>query len=149
MDLRELYQEVILDHSKRPRNKGPLEESNRQADGHNPLCGDRVIIQLIVNDDSVVTDAAFDGLGCAISLASASLMTEAIKGKSLEEVNSLFSAFHSLVKGDELPADAPDMEKLEVFAGVAQFPMRVKCASLSWHTMQAAVLQSQDSITTE
>jgi len=148
-DLRELYQEVILDHSKRPRNKGSVEGSNRSAEGYNPLCGDQVTIQLIVDDENTVTDAAFDGVGCAISTASASLMTEALKGKTVEDVHRLFRAFHCLVKGDELPPDSPALEKLEVFAGVAEFPMRVKCASLSWHTMQAAIDEKTDAVTTE
>ncbi len=148
-DLRELYQELILDHSKHPRNKGEIEHANHSAEGYNPLCGDQVTVQLAVNEDNIVTDAAFDGAGCAISTASASLMTEAIKGMSVEKATLLFNAFHSLVTGKELPADSPELEKLEVFAGVAEFPMRVKCASLSWHTFRAAIDGSNDPITTE
>ncbi|HIA04366.1 MAG TPA: SUF system NifU family Fe-S cluster assembly protein [Myxococcales bacterium] len=148
-DLRELYQELILDHSKHPRNKGEIEHANHSAEGYNPLCGDQVTVQLAVNDDNIVTDAAFDGAGCAISTASASLMTEAIKGMSVEKATLLFNAFHSLVTGKEVPPDSPDLDKLEVFAGVVEFPMRVKCASLSWHTFQAAIDGSNDSITTE
>jgi nitrogen fixation NifU-like protein len=147
-DLRELYQEIIVDHSKQPRNKGPLDNSNCSAEGYNPLCGDRVTVFLHVDGD-VVTDASFDGLGCAISTASASLMTDAIKGLSRDEVTAIFRSFHNLVTGKALGDDAPDMKKLNVFAGVAEFPMRVKCASLVWHTLQAALNGSAEAVTTE
>jgi nitrogen fixation NifU-like protein len=140
MDLRELYQEVILDHSKRPRNFRALPDANRHAEGHNPLCGDRATVYLRVEDD-VVREASFEGSGCSISTASASMMTDALKGKSLGEVRRLFESFHELVTADPSKAQtaAAELGKLGVFAGVHEFPMRVKCASLAWHTMKAAL----------
>jgi len=139
-DLRELYQEVILDHSKRPRNFRALEGGSLHADGHNPLCGDKVTVYLQVEDD-VVKDASFQGSGCSISTASASMMTDALKGRSLTEVNALFERFHELVTSDpsQAAAGSAELGKLAVFAGVHEFPMRVKCASLAWHTMKAAL----------
>jgi nitrogen fixation protein NifU and related proteins len=138
-DLRDLYQEVILDHNRRPRNFGPLPESNRSAEGHNPLCGDRVTVHLRV-EDGRVEGIRFQGSGCAISTASASLMTEALRGKSVEEAHALFHQFHHLLtKG----ADDPTvLGKLAVFAGVREFPIRVKCATLAWHTLEAALAQT-------
>jgi nitrogen fixation NifU-like protein len=140
MDLRELYQEVILDHSKKPRNFRELPGANRSAEGHNPLCGDRTTIYLRVEDD-VVRDASFQGSGCSISTASASMMTDALKGRTLAEAKALFERFHELVTADPSQAAAASAElgKLAVFAGVHEFPMRVKCASLAWHTMNAAL----------
>ena len=138
-ELRELYQTVILDHNKKPRNFGTLEGASHRADGNNPLCGDKLQVQLVVDGD-VVQDVRFEGQGCAISTASASLMTEAIKGRSLAEIEALFGAFHDLVTSD--PKGEPelgDLGKLSVFAGVREFPMRVKCATLSWHTLRAAL----------
>jgi nitrogen fixation NifU-like protein len=147
-ELRELYQSVILDHNKKPRNFGVLEGANRRAEGHNPLCGDHLAVTLRVEGD-VVTGVSFEGDGCAISTASASLMTEAIKGRPLAEIEALFERFHDLVTSnpDERP-HAGDLGKLEVFAGVREFPMRVKCATLSWHTMRSALANGQD-VTTE
>jgi nitrogen fixation NifU-like protein len=149
MDLRELYQEVILDHSKRPRNFHALPGANRHAEGHNPLCGDRASVHLLVEGD-VVKDASFEGSGCSISTASASMMTDAVKGKTLAEAERLFERFHELVTADPSKAQAVSAElgKLAVFAGVHEFPMRVKCASLAWHTMKAA-LEGGSKATTE
>jgi len=138
-DLRELYQEVILDHNKRPRNFGTLDHPSRTARGHNPLCGDRLTLQLALEGDRIA-QVAFEGSGCAISKASASLMTEAIKGHTVAEAEALFERFHTLVT---TPPDAPvsteGLGKLAVFAGVREYPARVKCASLAWHTMKNAV----------
>ena len=144
-ELRELYQEVILDHNRSPRNFGPLEGTNRTAEGHNPLCGDRVTINLILEDD-VVVDIHFEGSGCAISTASASVMTQLLKGKTISETEALFAGFHELVMGKETDKD---MGKLAVFAGVSEFPMRVKCATLCWHTTMSALEQTQEPISTE
>ena len=144
-DLRDLYQEVILDHNRRPRNFGPLPAANRSAEGHNPLCGDRVTVYLDVEGDRI-QDVSFEGAGCAISTASASLMTEALKGRSLEEARTLFHGFHELVtKGDE----GEDLGKLAVFTGVREYPMRVKCATLAWHTLMAALDAKDQPVTTE
>lgn len=146
-DLRELYQEVILDHNRSPRNFGSLEDPTLQADGHNPLCGDKLRIALNVAD-GVVTDIRFEGSGCAISKASASLMTEGIKGKTLDEAKALFELFHQLVTDQEAPPSA-NLGKLTVFAGVRDYPARVKCAILAWHTLLAAVENSQKPASTE
>ena len=138
-DLRELYQEVILDHSKRPRNFRELDGANRHAEGHNPLCGDRLSVHVAL-DGGVVKDVGFEGHGCAISKASASLMTEAVKGRSTAEAEALFRAFHELVTSD--PRSTPDtshLGKLAVFGGVREFPIRVKCATLCWHTLRSAL----------
>jgi nitrogen fixation NifU-like protein len=142
-DLRELYQEVILDHSKRPRHFNEMAEASHQADGHNPLCGDRITVYLRVEGD-VIEDDSFQGAGCSISTASASMMTDALRGKTLDEAKDLFDRFHGLVTSD--PSHAAEdasagsgLGKLAVFSGVCEFPMRVKCASLSWHTMRAAL----------
>jgi nitrogen fixation protein NifU and related proteins len=139
-ELRELYQEVILDHSKRPRNRRGMPEASHSAQGHNPLCGDRATVYLHVEGD-VVKDVSFEGSGCSISTASASMMTDALRGKSLAEVQKLFELFHELVTADpsRAAAVAPELGKLAVFAGVHEFPMRVKCASLAWHTMKSAL----------
>ena len=149
-ELRELYQTVILDHNKAPRNFGPLEDANREADGHNPLCGDRLTVYLRVDDEDRIADVRFEGAGCAISTASASLMTEHVKGQRLEEVPVDFDRFHELVTGpvNEAP-NAEELGKLAVFAGVREFPMRVKCATLSWHTLQAAIGQTPETAKTE
>jgi nitrogen fixation NifU-like protein len=138
-DLRDLYQEVILDHGKKPRNFRELASANRQAEGYNPLCGDRetVFVQL---DGDTVRDIAFQGAGCAISTASASMMTESVKGKSLAEAEKLFTRFHDLITGQSnAPTDAPPLGKLEVFSGVREYPVRIKCATLPWHTMRSAL----------
>jgi nitrogen fixation NifU-like protein len=147
-DLRELYQEVILDHSKRPRNFRRIEGADRQSVGYNPLCGDKLTLFLNV-DNGVVADAGFQGSGCAISTASASMMTEAVKGKSVEEAERLFEQFQEMVTAapDE-NIDAGALGKLQVFSGVREFPARVKCASLAWHTVHAA-LHNVDETSTE
>jgi nitrogen fixation protein NifU and related proteins len=146
-ELRDLYQEVILDHNRRPRNFGTLPEANRRAEGHNPLCGDRVTVYLDVADDRI-RDLAFQGSGCAISTASASLMTEALKGRSVEEARRLFDGFHDLVtRGTSEGAE--ELGKLAVFSGVREFPMRVKCATLAWHTLLAALEQQDQPVSTE
>jgi nitrogen fixation NifU-like protein len=139
-ELRELYQTTILDHNKRPRNFRAVDPSTHEADGHNPLCGDQVTIQLSLTDDGIVQDVGFQGSGCAISTASASMMTEAVKGKRVADAEALFDRFHDLVTSD--PTEEPDIDgvgKLMVFSGVREFPMRVKCATLAWHTMRAAM----------
>jgi nitrogen fixation NifU-like protein len=146
-DLRELYQEVILDHTKRPRNFGTLEGSNHRAEGYNPLCGDRVELTVRVDGDSI-RDLRFEGSGCAISTASASLMTEALKGRTIAEANHLFERFHGVVTGAVAP-DADALGKLSVMGGVAAYPLRVKCATLAWHTLRAALEGSDEPVTTE
>jgi nitrogen fixation protein NifU and related proteins len=135
-DLRELYQSVILDHNKRPRNLRRPDRANRRADGFNPLCGDKVTVHLELDGD-VVRDVGFEGSGCAISTASASLMTESVKGRRVEEVVKLFDRFHDVLTGASEPGS--DLGKLAVFVGVREFPMRVKCATLAWHTLRAAL----------
>ncbi|RWA52446.1 iron-sulfur cluster assembly scaffold protein [Cupriavidus sp. UYMSc13B] len=146
-DLRNLYQEVVVDHSRSPRNFGRLATANRSAEGFNPLCGDRLTLYLSIRD-GVIEDAGFEGSGCAISTASASLMTEALKGKTEAQARALFSGFHALVTGAPGEAEVP-MGKLEVLAGVREFPARVKCATLAWHTMQAALENSARPVSTE
>ncbi len=149
--LRELYQEVILDHSKSPRNFRVPEGAPRQAKGYNPLCGDR--ITLFVNvEGGVVRSIGFQGAGCAISTASASMMTEALKGKTEAEAEKLFTAFHRLVTGKAGLADEErlgQLGKLAVFAGVRDYPVRVKCATLAWHTLKAALAQQEEAVSTE
>jgi nitrogen fixation NifU-like protein len=148
-DLRELYQEVILDHSKRPRNFRKMEVANRHAEGYNPLCGDR--ITLYVNlEDGILKEISFQGSGCAISTASASMLTESLKGKTTAEAEALFRRFHELVTGppDEIP-DVEGLGKLAVFAGVREFPIRVKCATLAWHTLRAALTGEDKPVSTE
>ena len=138
-DLTEFYQELILDHNKSPRNKRPLDDPDCKADGYNPLCGDRVTVFLNLDGD-VVKDVTFQGSGCAISTASASLMTESLKGKTLAEAKALFEKFHGLITGEPTASDdGPSLGKLEVFSGVCQYPARVKCATLAWHTVNAAL----------
>jgi nitrogen fixation protein NifU and related proteins len=145
-DLQELYQEVILDHNRRPRNFRPIEHGQK-AEGYNPLCGDRLTVYLRVQDGRIA-DASFEGSGCAISKASASLMTESVKGKTLKEAEDLFQRFHQLItRAPDEPVD--DLGKLSVFAGVRQFPVRVKCASLPWHTLRAAADARHDVVSTE
>jgi nitrogen fixation protein NifU and related proteins len=145
-DLNELYQEVILDHNRRPRNFRRIEAASHHAAGHNPLCGDRLTLDVQV-DDGRIADIAFQGSGCAISKASASLMTDAVKGQSVEAARELFDRFHRMVT---TPPDQPveSMGKLSVLAGVREFPVRVKCASLAWHTLKAA-LQREAVVSTE
>ena len=148
-DLRELYQDVILDHNRRPRNFRRLDCANRTCEGFNPLCGDRLTLFLEMEGDRI-KEVTFEGTGCAISRASASLMTDALKGKTLAEVDALFERFHQLVTSD--PEAAPDISglgKLAVFAGVREHPSRIKCATLSWHTLRAAVTNGEKIVSTE
>ena len=146
-DLRELYQEVILDHNKRPRNFCKLDCPTRSAEGHNPLCGDNVTIYLKLVD-GVIQDISFEGSGCAISKASASMMTGALKGKTEAEAEAIFQDFHRLVTGG-LECAPEALGKLAVFSGVREFPARVKCASLAWHTLVAALEAQDEPVTTE
>jgi nitrogen fixation NifU-like protein len=138
-ELSELYQQVILDHNKRPRNFCKLEEANRTAEGYNPLCGDQLTVYLQLEDETV-RDISFEGSGCAISKAAASMMTQSIKGKTRQEAEKLFDEFHRMVTGQLDEETAPNnLGRLTIFSGVRDFPARVKCASLSWHTMHAAL----------
>ncbi|HQY27529.1 MAG TPA: SUF system NifU family Fe-S cluster assembly protein [Burkholderiaceae bacterium] len=145
-DLRELYQEVIFDHNRSPRNFHKMDDADRVAEGHNPLCGDQLTLYVRL-EDRVIADASFVGHGCAISTASASLMTEAVKGKTVEEVESLFRDFHALLTG--VPPEGRDFGKLEVLAGVREFPVRVKCATLAWHTLHNALTGDGEPAKTE
>jgi nitrogen fixation protein NifU and related proteins len=145
-DLHDLYQETIIDHSKRPRNKGALEQATHSAEGYNPLCGDKVRVQLKI-ENGRIAGIGFEGAGCAISTASASLMTDTLKGKTPEEVETAFEKFHSLLTEDRPPA--PDLGKLAVFSGVREYPMRVKCATLAWHTLRAALRGDGQAVSTE
>ena len=147
-DLRDLYQEVILEHSKAPRNYRELAGANQHAEGYNPLRGDHFTVYLNVEGDSI-RDITFQGSGCAISKASASMMTQALKGKSKSEAQKLFERFHTLVTTGEANGDRPELGKLAVFSGVSEFPVRVKCATLAWHTLQAALEGKQDKVSTE
>jgi nitrogen fixation NifU-like protein len=144
-ELGDLYQEMILEHYKSPRNFGVLEDATRAAHGDNPLCGDKIAVTLRMKGD-VIEDVRFKGSGCAISTASASLMTEAVKGRTKSQVDALFERFHKMVMGAG-PADG--LDKLEVFSGVSEFPIRVKCASLAWHTIKAALEGKKDPVSTE
>jgi nitrogen fixation NifU-like protein len=145
-DLRELYQEVILEHSKTPRNFKQPAAVNRSAEGYNPLCGDHFTVYLDMEGDSI-RDIGFKGSGCAISKASASMMTQIVKGKSKQEASALFDQFHKLVTGSD--GKEADLGKLAVFSGVSEFPTRVKCATLAWHTLQAALAGQHDAVSTE
>ncbi len=152
-ELRELYQEVILDHGRNPRNHRRPEDANRHASGNNPICGDAVTVHLTIDEDGVIRDAAFEGKGCAISIASASLMTDILRGKTVQEARGLFENFHKLCTTDDFDVsavaeDAEALERLQVLSGVRAFPMRVKCATLAWHTMSAA-MAGGDKVTTE
>ena len=147
-DLSELYQQVILDHNKKPRNFRILEGANRKAEGVNPLCGDQLVVYLDVEDD-VVRDISFEGSGCAISKAAASMMTQSVKGKTRKEAETLFEEFHQMVTGELDEEATPNtLGRLTIFSGVREFPARVKCASLSWHTMHAA-LNGEQLVSTE
>lgn len=147
-ELSDLYQEVILDHNKNPRNFREIENADKTADGKNPLCGDALRVYVSLEGDKV-KDVAFKGSGCAISKASASMMTQVIKGKSKEEAENLFDEFHKMVTGElDIESDENNLGKLKIFAGVLEFPARVKCASLSWHTLHAA-LNNEQEISTE
>ena len=147
-DLSDLYQEVILDHSKTPRNFRAQEDPTRVQQGHNPLCGDRLTVYLKLDGDTV-TDVSFEGSGCAISKASASMMTQAVKGRTVAEAQELFRKFHEMVTGEPGTPVDDALGKLAVFSGVCEFPVRVKCASLSWHTLQGALETSTDIASTE
>jgi nitrogen fixation NifU-like protein len=148
-DLRDLYQQVIVDHSKSPRNFRILEGANRTVEGYNPLCGDRITIFLKMEGD-VVKDLSFQGSGCAISTASASLLTEALKGKNLSEAEALFESFHDLVTGLQPVHEEPEkLGKLAAFSGVCDYPTRVKCATLAWHTLRSALKGEEKTVSTE
>jgi nitrogen fixation NifU-like protein len=148
-DLRELYQEVILDHNKKPRNFQVLEGANRRAEGYNPLCGDQITVYLRLEDD-VIREVSFQGSGCAISKASASMMTASLKGKTKAEAEALSERFHQMVTGgDNGTADPAELGKLAVFSGVREFPVRVKCATLAWHTLRAALHEEGGTVSTE
>jgi len=148
VELRELYQEVILDHNKRPRNRGKLEEPTSSAEGHNPLCGDNVKVYLQTKDGRV-EGIAFEGSGCAISTASASMMTEAIKGKTLDEIEVVFREFQQMVTATGEADEHPDLGDLVVLAGVREYPVRIKCATLPWHTLHAALQGEETKVSTE
>jgi len=149
-DLRDLYQQVIVDHSKSPRNFGKLDDCNHEADGYNPLCGDKLHIYLRINDVGTIEDVSFEGDGCAISVSSASLMTDALKGKTVQESQIMFEQFQHMATSDlsESP-DEKKLGKLAVLAGVREFPSRIKCATLCWHTLQAAINDAASPAKTE
>ena len=147
-DLKDLYQQVIVDHSKRPRNFHPLDGASRKVEGFNPLCGDKVTIYVKI-ENGLVADISFEGSGCAISTASASLLTESLKGKTLADAEALFESFHNLVTGLEPAEEAPKLGKLKVFSGVCDYPTRVKCATLAWHTLHAALIGDGGKVSTE
>ena len=147
-ELRELYQEVILDHNKYPRNFGEIEGADRHAEGYNPLCGDRLTVYLNLEKD-VIIEVAFQGSGCAISKASASLMTDAVKGKTVAEARLLFDRFHAMITNSANENSESQVGKLAVLAGVRDYPMRVKCAILAWHALRAAVDEINQSVSTE
>ncbi len=147
-ELRDLYQEVIFDHNRQPRNFRKLSGANRMAEGFNPLYGDQLTVYMKVNDAGVIEEASFEGRGCAISTASASIMTETLKGKTAQEAQRLFEGFHQLVTG-EGSANGVDLGKLAVLGGVRDYPSRVKCATLAWHTVQAALRNESSRVTTE
>lgn len=147
--LRDLYQDVILDHQRSPRNFHKLDDANHTAEGHNPLCGDKVTVYVNL-DDGRIGDVSFEGVGCAICTSSASMMTTLVKGKSIEHVEGLFASFHALLtEDDQGEARCVPLGKLEIFAGVRNFPIRVKCATLPWHTLRAAVQGREEPVTTE
>lgn len=147
-ELTDLYGEMILEHNKKPRNFRRLEDANRSAEGSNPICGDQIAVDVKL-EDGVLADVAFHGSGCAISKASGSIMTVEVKGKTKEEAEALFRVFHELVAGEGPPADPESLGRLAVFSGVREFPARVKCASLAWHTLRAALEGRRDPVTTE
>jgi len=147
-DLRDLYQEVILEHSKQPRNFRELGDANHRAEGYNPLCGDHFTVYLKLAGEKI-QDVSFQGSGCAISKASASMMTQSIKGKTMAEAEKIFQQFHGLVTGAEHNGAQEELGKLAVFSGVSEFPVRVKCATLAWHTLHAALEGKQEAVSTE
>jgi nitrogen fixation protein NifU and related proteins len=147
MDLKDLYRDVIVDHNRHPRNFREMPDADRRADGFNPLCGDKLTV-FVKLDGERIADVAFHGSGCAISVASASLLTESIKGRTVPEAEQLFRQMHQLLTRDDAAVDLPALGKLAALSGVREFPARVKCASLCWHTLDAA-LHSQDQVSTE
>ncbi len=147
-DLRELYQQIILDHNRAPRNFREVDDATGIANGDNPLCGDKLKLYLRVKDD-VIEDIGFQGSGCAISKASASLMTWSVKGKTVQEAEELFADFHSMITGKDVITDHEQLGKLAAFSGVREFPARVKCATLSWHTLRAALSDAVSTVSTE
>jgi len=147
-NLHDLYQEILLEHNNKPRNFRKLPDANRQADGYNPLCGDQITLYLKVEDD-VIADVAFQGVGCAISRASASMLTQSVKGQTLEKAEEIFGGFHSLITEPDAEVDYDLLGDLEMLSGVSAFPTRIKCAVLAWHTLNAAIEGNEDSVTTE
>jgi nitrogen fixation NifU-like protein len=147
-DLRDLYQEVILDHHKKPRNFRRLDDCSKHVEGYNPLCGDRVTVYVKLEGD-VVKEVTFEGSGCAISTASASMMTERLKGKTREEVEKIFQSFHRLLTAEGAGEAGPELGKLAVFSGVREFPLRVKCATLAWHALRSAIEGAEETVSTE
>lgn len=146
-DLQELYQEVILDHNQNPRNFGPLSDANKSADGHNTVCGDQLHVDISI-ENNTINNIHFSGQGCAISRASASIMTDIIKGKTVDEALAFFESFHDFITKNKNSTNI-DLEKLKVFEGVKAYPMRVKCAMLAWHTMKSALKDNKKTISTE
>ena len=146
--LHELYQEILLEHNNKPRNFRKLDDANRQADGYNPLCGDQITLYLKVEDD-VIADVAFQGQGCAISRASASMLTQSVKGETLAKAEEIFDGFHALITDPDADVDYDLLGDLEMLSGVSAFPTRIKCAVLAWHTLNAAIEGTGDSVTTE
>ena len=147
-NLNELYQEILLEHNNKPRNFRKLADANRQADGYNPLCGDRITLYLKVEED-VITDVAFQGVGCAISRASASMLTQSVKGQTLDKAEEIFDGFHTMLTEPEAEVDYDALGDLEMLSGVSAFPTRIKCAILAWHTLHAALAGQGDAVTTE
>ena len=147
-NLHELYQEILLEHNNKPRNYRKLEDANRQADGYNPLCGDQITLYLKVEED-VITDVGFQGVGCAISRASASMLTQTVKGETLAKAEEIFDGFHALITDPDADVDYDLLGDLEMLSGVSAFPTRIKCAVLAWHTLNAAIEGTGDSVTTE
>jgi len=147
-DLRELYQQVILDHNKNPRNFHEMADADRRVEGYNPLCGDHYTFFVRLDGDTI-KDVSFTGSGCAISKASASVMSSTVKGKSKDEAESLFETFHRLVTGDASGLSAADLGRLAAFSGVSEFPARVKCATLAWHTLRSALQGTEEKVSTE
>ena len=148
-DLQELYQDIIIDHNSRPRNFRKLKGANRSSEGYNPLCGDRITLYARVEDD-MIADVGFQGTGCAISRASASMMTESVKGKSKAEAEKIFKLFHQMITREPgADFDLADLGDLEILSGVSEFPIRIKCATLSWHTLRAALEGQEEPVATE
>lgn len=148
-DLRDLYQEVIIDHNRNPRNRRKMTDADRRVEGFNPLCGDQLVVYVKIDDDGVIDDISFEGRGCAISTASASIMTEVLRGKTEQEAEAMFHGFHGFVTGEDQADSASALGKLQVLGGVRNYPARVKCATLAWHTVHAALKNEADRVTTE